>query len=112
MYVFFYWLRETLHVFFKAFLLFLHTILCRYFLIKCCQPVPVRFSEPELVAPHQESALDEKVIVVIRTYISWATSVFCFISEISVQGIEPETCFKSFDHDTKVLASLLLDLQF
>ena len=29
--------------------------------INRCQPVPVRFSGPDLVAPHLESALDEQL---------------------------------------------------
>ena len=29
--------------------------------INCCQPVPVRFSGPELVAPHLKSALNEQL---------------------------------------------------
>ena len=51
--------------FFERFSPFTHTILYRYRLINRCQPVPVRFSGLELVAPHLESALDEQLIVVV-----------------------------------------------
>ena len=47
--------------FFERFSPFAHTILYRYRLINRCQPVPVRFSRPKLVAPHLESALDEQL---------------------------------------------------
>ena len=45
--------------FFERFSSFTHTILYRYRLINRCQPVPVRFSGPELVAPHL--VLDEQL---------------------------------------------------
>ena len=51
--------------FFERFSPFTHTILYGYRLINRCQPVPVRFSGLELVAPHLESALDEQLIVVV-----------------------------------------------
>ena len=47
--------------FFERFSPFTHTILYRYRLINRCQPVPVRFSGPELVAPHLELALDAQL---------------------------------------------------
>ena len=37
------------------------SILCRYHLINRFQPVPVRFSCPDLVGPHPESALDAQL---------------------------------------------------
>ena len=49
----------------------LYTHLYRYRLINRCQRIPVRFSGPELVAPHLESALDEQSIVVVRTPYIW-----------------------------------------
>ena len=44
--------------FFERFSPFTHTSLYRYHLY---QPVPVRFSGPEVVASHLESALDEQL---------------------------------------------------
>ena len=40
---------------------FTDIILYRHRLINRCKPVPVRFSGPELVAPHPESAVDEQL---------------------------------------------------
>ena len=65
-----YRLPEELQVFLTGSLLFINTILYRYRLINRRQPVPVRFSRPELVVPHLESALDEHAIVVFRSYVN------------------------------------------
>ena len=72
--------------------------------INRCQPVSVRFSGPELVAPHLESTLDEQLQSWFARPISGATSVSCLTGETSVPGIEPETYSQSFGHHTKALA--------
>ena len=77
--------------FFERFFTFTHTILYRYHLIYRCHPVPIRFSGPELVAPHLESTLDEQLQSWFARPISRATSVPCFTGESSVSEIEPET---------------------
>ena len=47
--------------FFKVRFFYIHYIFIGATFINRCQPVPVRFSGPELVAPHLESALDEQL---------------------------------------------------
>ena len=55
----FYWLPIGLQFFWKVLSFYTHYTFIGTTFINRCQPVPVRFSGPELVAPHLESALDE-----------------------------------------------------
>ena len=87
--------------FFERFSSFTQTMLYRYRLNNRCQPIPVRFSGPELVAPHLESAFDEQLQSWFVRPISGATSVSCLTDETSVSGIKPETC--SHPHSTVIL---------
>ena len=56
--------------FFERFSPFTHTILYRYHIINRCQPVPVRFSGPELVAPG--ISIGRTATVVVRTPYIWS----------------------------------------
>ena len=71
----------------KVLSFYTHTILHRYGLINRCQPVPVRFSGPKLVAPHLESALGRTAIVVVRTpYISSYVSVLPYRWDFALEN--------------------------
>ena len=58
--------------FFERFSPFTHTIRYRYRLINRCQPVPVRFSGPELFAPQPAISIRRTAIVVVRTPYIWS----------------------------------------